>query len=105
MQNINQEEFTKLAEDTEYVVLDVRSPQECAEGIIPGSMMLNFLDPVAFQEGIGELDKSKKYLIYCRSGQRSGRACLMMDQLGFADTYNLAGGMLDWTGPVTKPEL
>ena len=78
-----------------HVILDVRSPQELAEGSIPGHIMINMFDP-SFQEEIQKLDKTKTYLIYCRSGNRSGQTCAMMSQMGFGELYNLAGGIGAW---------
>lgn len=102
MENIAQEKFIELAKTGDYEILDVRTAQECAEGMIPGAKEINFMDQALFSNYISELDKDKKYLIYCRSGNRSGQACMMMDSLGFSDTYNLIGGMLHWRGEVVK---
>lgn len=103
MKNINQEEFIKLSEKPDYVILDVRSPGECASGIIEGATIINIMDSHSFRESIEALDKSMNYLIYCRSGNRSGQACMYMEQLGFEHTHNLVGGMMNWTGPVVSP--
>jgi rhodanese-related sulfurtransferase len=40
--------------------------------------------------------KDEEVIIYCRSGRRSMMACMVLDQLGFKDTYNLEGGILAW---------
>lgn len=99
MENINQEKWIQLTESEENsVILDVRTPQECAEGIQPDAELLNFLDNVNFISGLEKLDKSKTYFLYCRSGNRSAKACMIMDQMGFSKTYNLLGGMLEWKG-------
>jgi len=58
------------------------------------------MDQSLFMNEIEKLDREKPYLVYCRSGNRSGKACNMMDQLGFGNTYNLIGGMLAWAGSV-----
>jgi rhodanese-related sulfurtransferase len=83
------------------VLLDVRRAEEIAEGYVPGAIALNFQDE-NFAKIITILDKSKNYLIYCRSGNRSGKACALMAENGFGQLHNLAGGMLEWTGPITK---
>ncbi len=59
----------------------------------------NFLNQALFASKIEKLDKDQKYLVYCRSGNRSGIVCRMMDDLGLKSTFNLIGGMLflDWT--------
>ena len=100
MHNINQDQFIKLSDTGEYIILDVRTPEECAQGIVAGAYQINFLDQPTFALEIEKLDKEKKYLIYCRSGNRSGQACTMMDAIGFDSTSNLVGGMLEWTGPL-----
>ena len=46
-----------------------------------------------------QLDKSKAYFVYCRSGARSARACAVMEQSGFPVTFNLLGGIIAWEGP------
>jgi len=94
--NINPEEFSKLMSQEGYVVLDVRSEREAAQASIPGSMLIDIMNP-SFASEVEKLDKSKNYLIYCRSGQRSGSACGYMAGLGFGELYNLAGGILAWS--------
>ena len=78
-----------------HVVVDVRSPQELAEGEVPGHIMINFFDP-AFQQEIDKLDRAKTYLLYCRSGNRSAQACEIMANMGFEHLYNLNGGIGAW---------
>lgn len=80
------------------VILDVRTPGEWAEGIIAGAQKLNIMDTQNFVAEIEKMDKSKSYYIYCRSGNRSGQACQIMEQFGFEKTYNLVGGVMEWTG-------
>ena len=100
MKNLNKEEWKKaLKENKNYVLLDVRSPLECQEGIQDGASQLNFLDQDVFIPGIESLDKTKDYYLYCRSGARSSNACSILDEKGFT-TYNLLGGMLNWDGIV-----
>lgn len=82
-----------------YVLLDVRTPEENKAERIPNSVMVNFYEP-DFKEKVAELEKDKTYYVICRSGNRSGKACQMMAEMGFKDTYNLSGGMLAWQGDV-----
>lgn len=101
MENINKENWkTLLAESENAVVLDVRTPAEWSGGIQRNAVKLNFLDGAEFMSGIEKLDKSKTYFIYCRSGNRSGQACQIMEAKGFAKTYNLLGGMMSWDGEI-----
>ena len=56
----------------------------------------------SFIEKLNSLDKSISYYVYCRSGQRSSKACYLMEQLGIKTTYNLVGGALEWKGELVK---
>lgn len=104
MKNINQAEWQELiANDSQAVILDVRTLGECAEGIQANAQMIDFLDQPSFMASIKELDTSKNYYIYCRSGNRSGQACQILDNMGVQSTYNLTGGMMAWTGETVAP--
>jgi rhodanese-related sulfurtransferase len=92
----------KLAEDTNAVLLDVRTPEECNAGIQEGAVQLDVLDMDNFLKGLESMDKSKNYYVYCRSGKRSVKACETMEAQGFT-TFNLLGGMLEWTGKTVQP--
>jgi rhodanese-related sulfurtransferase len=82
--------------DSNAVLLDVRTPMEIADGNIEGHEAIDFFAP-DFQEQIDQLDKSKNYYIYCRSGNRSLQTCYLMHQKGFTGKLvNLAGGYMMW---------
>lgn len=92
-QNIKAEEFLKIAENTtDAIILDVRTPAEVAGGKLPGSMNIDIFSR-SFLANIDKLDKEKTYLVYCRSGNRSGQACNIMAGRGFTKLYNLSGGI------------
>ena len=78
------------------VVLDIRTADEFAQGHLAGAKDLDFYQPT-FAASLGELDKSTPYLVYCHSGNRSGKARAMMEQLGFQDVVEVAGGITAWT--------
>ncbi|MGS2725023.1 rhodanese-like domain-containing protein [Psychroserpens sp. BH13MA-6] len=104
MKNITQAEWRQLiAQDDQAIIMDVRTPNECAEGILENAMMVDIFDTSLFMDTIQKLDKSKSYYIYCRSGNRSGQACQLMENLGFEKTYNLIGGMMEWQGETITP--
>ncbi|WML26599.1 rhodanese-like domain-containing protein [Neobacillus sp. OS1-33] len=77
-------------------IIDVREVDEVAAGKIPGAVNIR-LGLVEFR--MHELDKSKEYIIVCRSGGRSGRAAQFLESYGF-NVINMAGGMLAWEGKV-----
>ena len=95
--NVSAEEFQKLITNrTNAIILDVRTPNEVAQGIIKNAIKIDFYDK-KFQAELDKLDKSKPVLIYCRSGRRSGIAMASMRDLGFSEVYNLQGGIIEWS--------
>ncbi|PWA08712.1 rhodanese-like domain-containing protein [Flavobacterium laiguense] len=99
--NLTQEDWVSQFEaDEKGVMLDVRSEDECDQGIIEGSINIDFHKGQAFIDEIAALDKSKNYYIYCRSGARSGKTCEIMNELGFENAYNLLGGIIEWNGDI-----
>ena len=78
------------------VILDVRTYEEFVEKSIPGAVLANILEPTEFIDVIEKIEKDLKILVYCRSGVRSEKACNILDQMGFKETYNLKGGILEW---------
>ena len=78
------------------VVLDIRTPEEFADGHIAGATNINFNAP-DFAKNLAGLDKSKSYLMHCRSGGRSGRALSVFKELGFESVYHLDKGSSGWS--------
>ena len=76
-------------------IVDVREPYENAEFNIGG--ILHPLGKIQTMQ-VDELEdlKEEEVIVYCRSGNRSGQACLILDMLGFKNTKNLVGGVLAW---------
>ena len=95
---INQEEFTSLVKDTNNVVIDVRTPGEVAEEYIPGTTLFYDYNDSNFESNIEKLDKTKGYVVYCRSGGRSSKAAELLQQKGIKKVYNLDGGISNWSG-------
>ena len=103
--NLSQEHWsTQLEQDNKSVLLDVRTEDECADGIISGSINIDIYEGQGFIDKIEQLDKSKNYYVYCKSGGRSRQACAVMNQLGFENTFNLEGGFSQWQGEIAFPE-
>ncbi|WP_373056975.1 rhodanese-like domain-containing protein [Zunongwangia sp. H14] len=101
MKELSQEEWSEqLKEDKNAVILDVRTDEEVEEGYIPGAKIIDIYKGQEFVEEVEKLDKNKNYYIYCRSGKRSAQACTILDQMGYANTYNLQGGFMNWHGEV-----
>ena|SRR5688572_23608697 len=96
MQNISVEELKSRLDQGEQInIIDVREPHENAEFNIGGTLIpLGKIQTMQVEE-LDDL-KEQEIILYCRSGNRSGQACLILDTLGFKNTKNLTGGMLAW---------
>ncbi|WBL26342.1 rhodanese-like domain-containing protein [Zunongwangia sp. HGR-M22] len=103
MKELSQEEWSKqLSTDNDAIILDVRTEEEVEEGYIPESKNIDIYKGQEFIEEVEKLDKSKNFYVYCRSGKRSAQACAILDQLGYANTYNLQGGFMEWDGETAQ---
>ncbi|UCE98382.1 MAG: hypothetical protein JSV74_03420 [Dehalococcoidia bacterium] len=92
-------------DNPEFTILDVRTPEEHAEGFIPGAILIDFRSDTWLVE-VGALDKNDTYLVYCRSGNRSTSAVEDMRSFNFAEVYNMQGGISAWIAagyPVITP--
>lgn len=99
--NLTQEDWVAQYEaDTNAAILDVRTEDECNQGMIPNSTNIDIYEGQAFIDKLQELDKTKNYYVYCRSGARSAKACEMMNELGFENAFNLLGGIIEWNGEI-----
>jgi rhodanese-related sulfurtransferase len=78
-----------------FVILDVRTPEEFEGSHIEGAVNMDYYHP-GFQVELGKLDKTKRYLVYCRTGNRSDTAFEFMKELRFKEVYPLEGGILAW---------
>lgn len=83
--------------DSNFIVLDVRTPEEFAQGYLPEKTPLNLNFYAAdFREQLAQLDREKTYLVYCRTGNRSSQTVELMKELGFRRVYDLQGGIVAW---------
>ncbi|RST75081.1 rhodanese-like domain-containing protein [Siminovitchia acidinfaciens] len=97
MKEITAKEVEQRLEQGEKLnIIDVREADEVAAGKIPEAIHIP-LGLIEFK--MNELDKSKEYIMVCRSGGRSGRATQFLENQGYK-AVNMAGGMLDWEGNI-----
>lgn len=76
-------------------IIDVREPHENADFNIGGTLLpLGHIQSMMVDE-IEDL-KDQELIVYCRSGNRSGQACMILETMGFTNTVNLVGGMMNW---------
>ena len=88
----------------DFIIIDIRTPEEFNKVHIENAINIDFYSDT-FKEDLDKLDKNKTYFIYCRSGNRSGRAIPIMKELGFKEVYNLSVGIKEWIAqglPVVK---
>ena len=82
-------------DDPEFVLLDIRTAGEVADGQLSGAANLDFYSPT-FRDELAQLDRDRVYLIYCRTGNRTGQTRTIMADLGFEKVYDLDGGIRVW---------
>ena len=85
----------KRRNDSNFVILDVRTPEEFVAGHIEDALLVDFTAP-DFEYNIQTLPRNKTYLVYCRSGNRSSKAARLMRENGFSSLLNLKDGITDW---------
>ena len=104
MKNLTQDQWKEAKKkDENAVILDVRTEDEFMAGFITGAVNIDIHQGQGFLDEIEKLDKSKNYLVYCRSGARSASACNLMHQHGIENAYNLMGGIIEWDGEIQTP--
>ena len=97
--NVSPNQAAKLIDqkkgDSDFVILDIRTPGEYQAGHIPGAILIDFYSDT-FVDQINRLDKAKVYLVHCRSGNRSGRSMELFRKLKFNKIYHMSSGIIGW---------
>lgn len=93
--NLSVEAFEKGIKNEHAYLLDVRTPGEVAEGMIEGAEVLNFMSQ-EFQQNYKQIPKDRSVYLYCRSGNRSGKALMFLKEKGYTSVYHLKGGINAW---------
>ena len=92
------EAITQMAEEDNFILLDVRTPEEFAGGHIPGT--INVPNEIIGENDITELpDKDQRIYVYCRSGNRSKQAAAKLVNLGYTNVVEI-GGIIDYHGEI-----
>ena len=95
IKNLGAKEFKQLVDAGNGITLDVRTPEEVADGQIPNASTINFYDD-GFVEKINLINKEKEIYVYCKMGGRSAQAAEILRKNGFKKVYNLDGGITAW---------
>lgn len=85
----------KITQQPNAVILDVRSPEEFAGGALPGALNVDWNGP-DFESATAKLNKTEPVFVYCLSGGRSASAAAHLRNAGFAQVYEMAGGLMKW---------
>ena len=81
----------------DYVLIDVRTPREYADGHLPTAINIDHRE---IADGLAEMDRDQPIVLYCRTGNRSGRADRTLRRMGFTNVVDF-GGIIHWDGRVT----
>jgi rhodanese-related sulfurtransferase len=79
----------------DFIILDVRTPDEFNSGHLASAVNIDYYSS-DFKDKIGQLDRNKEYLVYCRTGIRGASSVRIMLDLGFTKVQNLSGGIVEW---------
>ena len=82
-------------ENPNFIIIDIRTPEEYESGHLEDAIIIDYYENT-FEKDIDQLDKEKTYLIYCRTGRRTGLAMEIMKDLNFFNVYNMLGGITQW---------
>ncbi|MCB0579657.1 MAG: rhodanese-like domain-containing protein [Phaeodactylibacter sp.] len=103
LNNLHPEDFARALERKNgAVLLDVRTPEEFQQAHLPGAINISYLTPDLWDR-LEELNPRSPYFVYCRTERRSMRVCMLMQNGGFREVYNMEGGLCAWEeafGPV-----
>jgi rhodanese-related sulfurtransferase len=77
-------------------LIDVRTASEFKSGAIANAKNINFFNRPAMETAFKKLDPTKPVYLYCRSGNRSGKAANLLVKMGFTEIYDLKGGYTSW---------
>ena len=88
--------YELIKSDANIAILDVRTAKEFADGHVAGAVNID-VNQTDFAQKIDKLDRSKTYIVYCRSGRRSSKAVGIMAAKGFKNLYNVSDGFVGWS--------
>ena len=91
----SKEAYGLIKADSNIAILDVRTAKEFADGHVAEAVNID-VNQADFAQKIDQLDRSKTYIVYCRSGRRSSKAVGIMATKGFKNLYNVSDGFVGW---------
>ena len=94
-EHIKIDDFKSKMEEGGFELLDLRTEEEFNSGHLEGASNIDFNGP-GFADELENLDKNKRYLLYCRTGNKSGQTLDLMKEKEFIEAYNMLGGIMEW---------
>lgn len=91
---ISPNEANRIIKEDAVLIVDVRTPAEVEDGMIDGAIHMD-LRADDFSDRITSLKRDERYIVYCQSGKRSMKACMIMSEMGFTDVRSVDGGYED----------
>ena len=107
IKNVDSNTFKELVDAGKGIILDVRTPEEVADGYINNASTINLYDE-DFKDKINLIPKDKEIYVYCKAGGRSSEAAELLQSNGFNRIYNLEGGIIKWEEnefSIVKPNI
>ena len=93
---ITWQEYTKMSqEQTDFQLVDVRTPEEFGAGSIEGAVNIDFYAD-DFEAQLEQLDKTRPLVVFCKSGGRSNKTATRCKEIGFEKVYDIEGGYNQW---------
>jgi len=89
----------KMVAGDDFILLDVREPEEFEICQLEGALLVPYSE---FAEHIDDFDQDKNYIVHCKLGGRSSKACEALIEKGFKDVTNLSGGIIEWANQIDK---
>jgi phage shock protein E len=102
VKTLNQANLSSKLQEENVVLIDVRTTAAVTSGYLPETRFFLDVNHAEFDQQISELDTSKIYIMYCRSGARSSQAVNQLMKKGVKNVYNLEGGILSYRGKLRQ---
>lgn len=94
VQNLAPQDYVATVQNTDHVLIDVRTPAEFSEGYIEGAVNIPLQE---LEQRLSDVPQGQTIVLYCRSGNRSGQAATILDNAGYGNIYDM-GGIIQWQG-------
>src|SRR5699024_9891299 len=99
---VSTEVYKEIINDTSLRLIDVRTPEECEQGALPGAINIDYFDEENFYKAYDAFDRKELIYLYCRTGNRSVKTAEKLIEMGCEEIYDMEGGYVQWTKDLDK---